>query len=1081
MANLETLELRISANAQEATKGLGKLICSLLNLQRVLPGVTGDLQKFNDQLRTLKGFKNMSFDGLAKSVKSAKKVIETTDAVKKQTSAVNNLVQAMKPVDSATTTVTGKTEEVVQQTDALNDQTQQIKNNVNGIVVAARNLGQSSADVNKLSSSFSKMLTSVSRIAKTMLIRTAIRAVIKGAKEGLDNFYQYAKKIGNGYASQIDQVSSKWKQLKNQMGATIGTALAAVMPILSAITNLALAAFNALSALFAMLNGKDTYSQATYNVEEYSDSVSGATKATRELLASFDELNVIQSQGTGGGGGGAINYGELFQEVEVPQWLIEWGPVIKAILGGVLAATILPGIVDWVKKIFGLFGGDDALNALKFLTKLFGDDNTGGTLPDIGDAATQMVTFGAGAAAAAAALPIIVEQMTLLKELFEGFSLLETIITTLLELLTKAVAGGTGTVKVEVDDQEVKDWNEEFKGTTWDKDVEINVNIDKEDFIETLIGWTEEDSTKTVSVSVDMNNVDLVTKLTMWTGEDSEKKINVTVDMDNIDLVTKLTMWTGEDSTKTISVSVEMDNIDLVTRLTLWTAEDSEKKINVKVDMNNIDLVTKLTMWTAQDSDKLVNLKFVDNGEVLGHLMEWVDTESTKVINVEIKNNGSSGDGGDSGGGGKSFWDQIFGQPVWETFNEWLGLENKPFWDVINDWISGGEKKPVEVKYGDVVKVIDDQNFKDSVSKMLADNVKGILSADNISKLKKDFPNLSASDIFVISDFAHLTSEAQKELTTNLITSFTSEEAITSIKEAIPNISADGLVNLTDWDKMTDNEQKEFIKEMQKVFGAEDTKKAMEKLGVDVSKDIQTGIDSTDPTVKVGAEWEDAKDPKTIFEKAAENLKAKAKIAAQFTWAKNKDMETVVTKKVKNINKDGNRPVIKGGYDFKKGCAPEDIKTKIQNDCKPTVTVAATVEGGAAAKVGKAFADGVSNELNQKKFKVKFEGDTATIEAKANGGLVRSGDIFMANENGKSEMIGRFGSSTAVANQEQMVEAMARGVSYAQAEQNSLLREQNRLLLGILQKEGTVNIGASSALGRTVRQSLNMYDSLVGG
>ena len=94
---------------------------------------------------------------------------------------------------------------------------------------------------------------------------------------------------------------------------------------------------------------------------------------------------------------------------------------------------------------------------------------------------------------------------------------------------------------------------------------------------------------------------------------------------------------------------------------------------------------------------------------------------------------------------------------------------------------------------------------------------------------------------------------------------------------------------------------------------------------------------------------------------------------------------------------------------------------------------------------------------------------------------MNSGDIFVANENGKSEMIGRFGNQTAVANQEQMVEAMARGVQYANEEQNMLLRRQNEILLGILNKSMDVNIGASSGLGRVVSQSLQMYGNLVGG
>ena len=102
------------------------------------------------------------------------------------------------------------------------------------------------------------------------------------------------------------------------------------------------------------------------------------------------------------------------------------------------------------------------------------------------------------------------------------------------------------------------------------------------------------------------------------------------------------------------------------------------------------------------------------------------------------------------------------------------------------------------------------------------------------------------------------------------------------------------------------------------------------------------------------------------------------------------------------------------------------------------------------------------------------------IHFAAEGGIINSGDVFVANENGKSEMIGRFGNQTGVANQEQMVEAMARGVEYANSEQNALLRRQNELLTAILRKDASVRIGASSMLGRTVRQSLDMYEAAAG-
>ena len=92
---------------------------------------------------------------------------------------------------------------------------------------------------------------------------------------------------------------------------------------------------------------------------------------------------------------------------------------------------------------------------------------------------------------------------------------------------------------------------------------------------------------------------------------------------------------------------------------------------------------------------------------------------------------------------------------------------------------------------------------------------------------------------------------------------------------------------------------------------------------------------------------------------------------------------------------------------------------------------------------------------------------------------IPEGQLFIANEQG-AEMVGSMDGKTTVANQEQIIEGIRRGVSDGQQEQNALLRQQNQILMGILQKSGNVTIGASSALGRVVNQSLQMYGTMTG-
>ena len=78
-------------------------------------------------------------------------------------------------------------------------------------------------------------------------------------------------------------------------------------------------------------------------------------------------------------------------------------------------------------------------------------------------------------------------------------------------------------------------------------------------------------------------------------------------------------------------------------------------------------------------------------------------------------------------------------------------------------------------------------------------------------------------------------------------------------------------------------------------------------------------------------------------------------------------------------------------------------------------------------------------------------------------------------------MVGSLNGRTAVANTDQIVEGISRGVADGQSVQNELLRQQNEYLRGILEKDASVRIGASAALGRVAKQSLDMYESLVGG
>ena len=121
----------------------------------------------------------------------------------------------------------------------------------------------------------------------------------------------------------------------------------------------------------------------------------------------------------------------------------------------------------------------------------------------------------------------------------------------------------------------------------------------------------------------------------------------------------------------------------------------------------------------------------------------------------------------------------------------------------------------------------------------------------------------------------------------------------------------------------------------------------------------------------------------------------------------------------------------------------------------------------------------MENVINSLFDSLKSGGGSTGGHGFASGGFPDRGEIFIAQEQG-AELVGSINGRTSVANQQQIIEGIQRGVSEANSEQNVLLRQQNELLRGILEKETNVRIGASAQFGRVAKQSLDMY-SVVGG
>ena len=165
-------------------------------------------------------------------------------------------------------------------------------------------------NANKTSGFLGKLNKSLGRIAFYRAIRSAIRYVTDSFKEGLDAAYNWSKEQGGinaRLAGAMDNLSEASGRMKLQLGAAFGGLIVAIEPILIRIINLITAAAEAITKLFAVLNGSGYYKKAVGGLQNMGSAAGGANKQIKGLLASWDELTVIGKESGGGGGGGSKN------------------------------------------------------------------------------------------------------------------------------------------------------------------------------------------------------------------------------------------------------------------------------------------------------------------------------------------------------------------------------------------------------------------------------------------------------------------------------------------------------------------------------------------------------------------------------------------------------------------------------------------------------------------------------------------------------------------------------------------------------------------------------------------------------
>jgi hypothetical protein len=177
--------------------------------------------------------------------------------------------------------------------------------------------------VKNLNAKLKNTFNSLKRIAVYRAIRTFLKAITQGFKEGIENLYQWSKMTNGDFAPAMDRISTAMLYLKNSIGAMASPLITYLAPAIDMAVDKFVSLINVVNQLFAKITGRPTWTEALKYPKEYAEGVAGATKKIKDNIQSFDELHILTTPNDGGSGD-ALDYSSMFKESEIENDFANW-------------------------------------------------------------------------------------------------------------------------------------------------------------------------------------------------------------------------------------------------------------------------------------------------------------------------------------------------------------------------------------------------------------------------------------------------------------------------------------------------------------------------------------------------------------------------------------------------------------------------------------------------------------------------------------------------------------------------------------------------------------------------------------
>ena len=182
---------------------------------------------------------------------------------------------------------------------------------VGDLVAKLRSLGSHGQKATLTSNGLVKALTGFKRMLISRIKRTFISTVFKDLQSGLHSFAKYS----SAFNTAMSNMKNSMTALSGNIGALAGNLITALSPALVTIIDWFSRAIEYVSAFFALISGKSTYTVAKKGTSDYAASLDkskksaknaqGAVQDLKKEVYGFDELNKASGNSNSGGGSGS--------------------------------------------------------------------------------------------------------------------------------------------------------------------------------------------------------------------------------------------------------------------------------------------------------------------------------------------------------------------------------------------------------------------------------------------------------------------------------------------------------------------------------------------------------------------------------------------------------------------------------------------------------------------------------------------------------------------------------------------------------------------------------------------------------